>query len=114
MDKRSISILRYIARSDKPVSDRELDAQFGNKTKLSVEFLRDSGFIVAANRYLDPNTNREMPTDHGPYVITAAGLAFLEQRPGVLYDKWSTRILAVYAAITSTAAIFLELWLHFL
>ena len=115
MDKLSLKILKYIAFQEDNVPAKSIIDLFGPTAQKSLDFLLKECFVKSKETILGIGADmKPVFAPIGIYSITSKGLAFLEERPGVLYDKWSTRFFAIWGAITGTAALVLELVLHFL
>lgn len=110
MDKLSLQVLKYIAQNNGEAERESIVQQFGEKSLRSLTFLENENFIKSGRL---PAGGGVYCSD-GLYAITSKGLAFLEERPGKLYDIWSTRFFAIWGAVTGTAALILEAVLHFL
>lgn len=110
MDKLSLRILKYISKGNGTVEHESIIEKFGDNSQRSLTFLENECFIKSGRL---PAGGGVFCSD-GLYVITSKGLAFLEARPGKLYDIWSTRFFAIWGAVTGTAALILEAVLHFL
>ncbi len=110
MDKLSLQVLKYISQNNGEAEQESIVEQFGEKSLRSLTFLENEEFIKSGRL---PAGGGVYCSD-GLYAITSKGLAFLEERPGKLYDICSTRFFAIWGAVTGTAALILEAVLHFL
>lgn len=111
MDKLSVKVLKYIA-SDQSITPREaIIEKFGDPAANSLSFLEDDGYIKSGRK---PTGLNGKYRSNGQYAATSKGLAYLEKRPGKIFDHWMTRVCAIWGAFTGTAAIIAEIWLHFL
>lgn len=104
----------YISRQEETDRD-ELISVFGDGAKISADFLLQSEYISSG---LEPRgitlDHRPIMVSDGIFRITSQGLAYLQEKPGKDFDRWLTRIVAIWGAITGTAALVLEVVLHFL
>ena len=115
MDKLSLKVLKHIATKPDNVSIKSVVSEFGDSARKSLAALESEGFIKSGRTVLGVGPDmKPVLTSNGQFSITSKGLAFLEDRPGILYNKWSTRFFAIWGAITGTAALVLEVVLHFL
>lgn len=111
MDKLSVKVLKYIA-SDQCITPRSaIIEKFGESAANSLSFLDEQKYIKSGQR--PTGLNGKCRSD-GQYAITSKGLAYLEKRPGRIFDHWLTRFCAIWGALTGTTAIIAEIWLHFL
>ena len=115
MDKCSEKVLKYISQHSDSVLNRQVVEEFGEAGRESLSYLEKIHFIKSGRKYLGrgPNSEPVLCSD-GKFQITSEGRAYLEEKPGKAYDRWSTRVLAVWGAITGTAAMVLEIVIHFL
>lgn len=115
MDKLSCKVLKYIKAKKKGATKKSILDKYGSSAGKSLEYLTMNRYIKSGHVMSHIGADmKPIFVSNGVYSITSEGLAFLEELPGKKYDRWSTRFLAIYAAITSTAAILIEIWLHFL
>lgn len=115
MDKLSLKVLKHISIKQDDVSLKSIVTEFGDSARGSLAELESEGFIKSGRSIMGIGPNmKPVLASNGRFSITSKGVAFLEERPGFLYDKWSTRFFAIWGAITGTAAIVLEVVLHFL
>lgn len=108
LDKLSYRILKFISQHEKSRLADLID-QFGINAEKSISYLESNGFISSAkigSGYLGKDAHF---TSIGIYSVTSYGLSFLQAHPGQTFDRWLTRILAIWGAITGTAALLLEL-----
>lgn len=110
MDKLSLKVLKYVSKNTEKSERESIIKKFGENSLRSLDSLEKEEFIKSGRL---PAGGGVFCSD-GLYMITSKGLAFLEERPGKLYDTWSTRFFAIWGAITGTAALILEAALHFL
>lgn len=110
MDKLSLRVLKHISKSNGTVGQESIIESFGDDSLRSLTYLESEGLIKSGRL---PAGGGVFCSD-GLFAATSKGLSFLEERPGKLYDTWSTRVLAIWGAITGTAALILEAVLHFL
>lgn len=116
MDKLSVQVLRYIAETKSTtVSRGKILDSLGESAGKSLRYLEDEGFISSGKLPIGVDADHKLiMRSDGNYSITSQGLAFLEEKPGKDFDRWITRIVAIWGAITGTAAIIAEILLHFL
>ena len=115
MDKLSLKVLKYVSIKQDNVSLKSVIEKFGDSSRKSLTELESDGFIKSGRIVLGMGPDmKPVLASNGQFNITSKGVAFLEERPGLLYDKWSTRFFAIWGAITGTAALVLEVVLHFL
>lgn len=114
MDNLSHKILKYIS-SQEETSRAELISNFGNGAKASIDFLSENKYITSGRIPIGAGPDhRPILASDGVFRITSQGLAYLQEKPGKDFDRWLTRIVAIWGAITGTAALVIELVLHFL
>ncbi len=115
MDKLSLKILKFIAQKQDNVARDTITSLFGDSSGKSLSYLLNEGFIKSGRSLVGVNPDmKAIYLSNDIFSITSKGIDFLEKRPGKIYDIWSTRVLAIYGAITGTIAIVIELVLHFL
>lgn len=115
MDKLSLKVLKFVAAERDNVSSKSIVAKFGESSRKSLTYLENEKYIKSGRTVLGIGPEmKPVLASNGVFSITSKGIAFLEERPGKAYDKWSTRLFAIWGAITGTAAIVLEIMLHFL
>lgn len=115
MDKLSVKVLKKLRYSENTVAKKEIVDTFGKSATKSLSYLESEGYIKSGRVPTGINLNLQpVWGSDGKFSITSKGLSFLEERPGKVYDKWSTRFFAIWGAITGTTAIVLEIVLHFL
>jgi len=114
MDKLSLKVLRYISKSEN-VNRSEIISKFGDRAKSSINYLYSEKYIESGQTYIGLDHNRRpVSISNGVFQINSKGRAYLEEHPGKAFDRWLTRFCAIWGAITGTAAIIVEIWLHFL
>lgn len=117
MNRLSIKVLRFIKKQSEPVSKDVIISKFGNDAVESIRFLEKEEYIKAGKKiypHRNLNGQHEIFISNGKYEIAALGLDFLQHKPGRDFDRWLTRIIAIWGALTGTAALLIELTLHFL
>lgn len=114
MDKLSLNVLKHIAAAQpERVSRSAIIEKFGQPATNSLSFLEKEDLIrsgripVGVGGDLKPIFGSD-----GRFSVTSAGLSFLEEKPGKDFDRWLTRVVAIWGAITGTAALVLEIVLH--
>lgn len=114
LDKLSHKILTHISKQ-KVTLRQDIISVFGENAQKSIDFLMEGRYIKSGQVILEVGHNMapKFGSD-GKYSITSLGLAYLQEKPGKDFDRWLTRIVAIWGAITGTAALVLELVLHFL
>ncbi|MEL7568079.1 MAG: hypothetical protein AAGU27_24830 [Dehalobacterium sp.] len=113
MDKLSIKVLKHIAREQDNVSKKSVIDRFGKLASKSLLFLESEGLIKSGR--VPVGIGAEMKpvfSSNGIFSITSKGLSHLEEKPGKDFDRWLTRVIAIWGAITGTGAIVLEILLH--
>lgn len=116
MDKTSLKVLRYIKKQDKPVSREAISQKYGIKGEQSLSQLDTDNYISQGSKYAGITKNsitgrvetKNIP--NGMYVIEPKGRDFLEHKFWSDYDKWITRITALFGFITGI----ISLVLHFI
>lgn len=115
MDKLSLRILKHIASQQDDIPTTSVIDLFGDASKKSLSFLEKEGFIKSGRTILGIGADmKPVFTSNGIYSISSKGLAFIEEKPGRDFDHWLTRVCAIWGAVTGTAAIVIEIVLHFL
>lgn len=110
LDKLSLRVLRLLSQNSGATEQETIVEQFGDDSLRSLTYLEAEGFVKSGRL----PAGGGVVCSNGQFTITSKGLSFLEERPGKLYDTWSTRFFAIWGAITGTAALILEVMLHFL
>lgn len=114
MDKQSLKVLKHIAAGNNVFKEKIIEL-FGEHSRRSLTSLESEGYIKSGRAPIGVGPDmRPVLSSNGIFNITSKGLDFLEARPGILYDRWSTRFFAIWGAIAGTAALVLEVVLHFL
>lgn len=109
MDKHSRLVLSFMARQTDAVSTADIQHAVGDAAPRSVEYLQKEGYIQAQyKRHYSPGDGI-YKRQCDAYTITAKGISYLEHRPGVVADRWITRICAIVGALTGIPALVLEL-----
>lgn len=104
LDKQSLKILKFISKN--PVNDNEalVVNKYGDNSKSSIEHLLNLGFvervITQTGFSLDDYEAEEVLT------LTSLGSAYLEQRPGRLFERFYPHIISTLALIISLIALF--------
>lgn len=115
MDKLSLEVLKKLKNVQDTITRKEILDAFGKPAAKSLSFLENEGYIKSGRVPTGINSNLQpVWGSDGKFSITSKGLAFLEEKPGKDFDRWLTRFCAIWGAVTGTAAIVLELALHFL
>lgn len=115
MDKLSVKVLKFIASKPNAALWKEVINAFGDTADKSLAFLEAEGYVKSGRRVIGVGSDmKPVFGSDGHFVITSKGLAFLEEKPGRDFDRWLTRIIAIWGAITGTAALVIEVVLHFL
>lgn len=115
MDRLSLQILKYIAAQKEPISQSELVSKYKEAADRSLVYLEQEKLIKSGRTVIGCGPDmKPVFVSNGIFSITGKGLSFLEERPGKLFDRWLTRIIAIWGAATGTVAIMIEIWLHFL
>lgn len=109
MDKLSEETLRYINKQDN-TSRQDIIESFGVAAKKSIDYLLNEDYISAPSNFMGMGVNGSpVFSKAGKYSITSKGVEYLEEKTGKIFDKWLTRILAIWGAITGTIAIVVEI-----
>ena len=115
MDKLSLKVLKYLAADPNAVSRKDIISKFGDTATKSLDFLETEGYIKSGRRIVGVGSeSKPVFASNGQFTVTSKGLAYLEEKPGRDFDRWLTRIIAIWGAITGTAALVLVVVLLFL
>lgn len=112
MDKASVKVLKYIKKHDGPIRRDEISQKFGKIGEQSLSHLVSSHYISQGEKYSgiakNPVTGRveTRSVPNGEYSIEPLGRDFLEHKFWNDFDRWVTRICAIWGAITGTLALF--------
>ena len=113
MDKLSIKVLKYIAAEPNSVLRKEIINALGDAASKSLTFLETEGYIKSGRIVIGVGQGmKPVFGSDGEFAVTSKGLAFLEEKPGRDFDRWLTRIIAIWGAITGTSALVIEIVLH--
>ncbi len=108
MDKRSLEILKYIAAHD-PASEIDIISELGEDTEIPLGYLVAHNFVMKNWESIGKLGHCDMM-----YRAIVDGHAYLEDKPEKDFDRWLMRIISIWGAITGTAALVIEIVLHFL
>ena len=115
MDKLSVRVLKYLAKENRKINKNEIISVFGESAQESLSYLEKNDYISSEKVPAGIGPDKKVVfLSNGVYSITSFGKGFLEAKPGRDFDKWLTRLVAIWGAITGTAALVLEVVLHFL
>lgn len=113
MDKLSLKVLRRICKSSKEISKKEIKSIFGNSAAKSLSFLEAEGYIKSGRMPVNFGKDGPVFRSDGIFEPTSKGLDYIEKHPGLVFDRWCTRVCAIWGAVTGTVAIVVEVVLHF-
>ena len=109
LSREEIRKLRWISKHE-PVQEQDIECD-----PLSLRlYKRDMIERCCSDRfpYVPASGTVEIP--HNAFRLTDAGWQFLNRRQEQDSERRFTKVLAIWGAVTGTAAIIVEIWLHFL
>ena len=106
MDTFSLKLLKYIDKQ-KVVRATTLISKHGKSVRVYLGYLHKDDFISESWEYVSQDKCDDV------FRITPKGKSYLEELPGKRFDRWLTRIIAIWGAMTGTIALVLELLSRF-
>ena len=118
MDRLTVKVLKYLRKQNEPVClDKILDL-YGKTAQKSIEYLESQGYATDKKVFggMEYRNGKPRPAfvSNRFWEITSKVIDFIQHKPGQDFDRWATRLVAIWGAITGTIALLLELWQRFL
>lgn len=118
MDRLTVKVLKYLSKQHEPVHLEKILSRFGKNSEKSMEYLGTYGYAKDKKTIggIEVRNGKPQPSfvSNKMWEITSAGIDYIQHKPGNDFDRWITRLVAIWGAITGTIALLIELAQYFL